>query len=329
MKCEIVAELSCNHGGKLENAIKLIEECASVGADAIKFQCWSSSNMVLDKSIVIDGGKWDGKNLFDLYEEVHTPWAWFPEMIAVANERKIKWFSSVCDVESLGFLESLGCPRYKISSFELTDLDLIGEVTKCKKPIILSTGMASVEEIMDAVAISFHRPITLLKCVSAYPSSESEANLIMIREMKHAFKASVGLSDHSLGIDVALAAIYAGASMIEKHVKLPDYMGIYSHDQEFSITPLELKKLLVNRDYATSLLGEICYGPVPSEKPHVLLRRSLHFSRDLPAGSVITNENVRSARSAKGMQDMYDILDKRTARDVFSGNPVLREDIDD
>lgn len=271
MTCEIVAELSSNHLGSLDRALALIDAAADAGADAVKFQCWTPGTMAREPDKVIDSGPWVGKTHGQLYKECETPWEWFPVMIGHAKDRGIPWFSSVFDLQALGFLEGLGCPRYKISSFELTDLLLINACAKTGKPVVLSVGMAKVEEIWAAVQRVPLSKLTLLKCTSAYPAAVSDANLATMVAMSGWFTNRVGLSDHTRGTVVAVAAVALGAKMIEKHLTLNVADG--GPDSSFSLEPHQFKNLVENCRDAEDAIGTVRYGPLPSEQ-YVGLRRT-------------------------------------------------------
>jgi len=299
MSIEIVAELSASHNGSLGRALLLIEAAKAAGANAVKFQAWAADTMCLDRSYTLASGPWEGRTLFDLYAEAHTPWDWYGDMIAHCREVSIGWFASVFDRESLAFLEQLGCPRYKVASFELVDLDLISAVADTGKPIILSTGMATPSEIQQAVHRAKRGPdnLTLLRCVSGYPADPSEANLSAIRLMAERFGVKSGLSDHTLGIAVPVAAAALGASMVEKHLTLSRADG--GLDSGFSLEPQEFADMVSAVRIAEAATGDGTY-PV-SEASQAPLRRSLYVAKDVLAGDPVSPENVRTARPAKGL----------------------------
>jgi N-acetylneuraminate synthase len=283
--------------------------------------------MVLDRGLVLRDGPWIGRNLYDLYEEAHTPWEWVPELMARGLERGVEVFSSPFDTASVQFLDSLGVKRFKIASFELVDVGLIRYAAGYGKPLILSTGMAERGEIQDAIwaakAGGAHESdITLLKCTSAYPAGAEHANLRTMAHMKQTWGCEVGLSDHTPGIAVALIAAAMGATMIEKHLVLDD--GEATLDREFSITPAELAFLCKEAPKAAAAPGEAVYGPRTSERPQLELRRSLHYARNLEAGETIEPGDIVTARPSDGMpcRMMGKTLGRQVSRPVRRGDPV-------
>lgn len=270
----IVAEISGDHLGSLDRAIKLVQAAAKAGADAVKFQTFTPEQMV-DAGVMITSGPWAGREALELYRETYTPREWHPELFACARECGIEAFSSVFHPDDVDFLETLNCPRYKIASFELTDLNLIWHAAKTGKPLILSTGMASEHEIWratTATAASGAASCTLLKCTSAYPATAQNANLATIFVMKETWpKCRIGLSDHTQGIGVAVAAAFMGASMIEKHLTLSRADG--GLDAAFSMEPDEFAQMVTECRRAVEALGEVRYGPLPAEAEYVKLRR--------------------------------------------------------
>lgn len=253
---EIVAELSSNHLGQLDNALALIDAAAKAGANAVKFQCWTPDTMAREPSRIIEEGPWAGKTLGQLYRECWTPWDWFPDMIAKANELSIPWFSSVFDEGALGFLEACGCLRYKISSFELTDLDLIRKVGELGKPMVMSIGMASDGEIDAAIEAAGYGDRTLLHCVSAYPAPIEDMNLVRLQP-------GDGLSDHSLGWMAPVCAAALGATMIEKHLTLSRERG--GPDASFALEPAEFAEMVEYVRLAEMARGGFEGGPPASE----------------------------------------------------------------
>ena len=324
---KIVAEIGANHQGQLRLALELIAACARAGADCVKFQTWKPGTMVLDKLFVLKDGPWVGQNLSELYERAHLPWEWYPALFACAWDHRIEIFSSVFDIESLEFLESLNCQRYKIASFELVDTLLIDAAAKTGKPIVISTGMATVDEIDKAVrVVSSSDDITLLKCTSAYPTDEGESNVATMVEMKSAWNVSVGLSDHTISNYAAFAATACGATMIEKHVKITTG-GI---DSDFSIYPEQLEELVKGVHGIERAMGQVKWGPSESELSQVSLRRSLYFCQDLPEYTIVEPKHIRSARPAGGLPPAFyrDVVGARTSRAVRRGEPVTHDDID-
>lgn len=327
MRPTIIAELSCNHSGSLERAFALVDAAAAAGAHACKLQVWVPGTMVLDRSLVLRDGPWAGRNLFDLYEQAHTPWEWVPEIIRHGMEKGMEVFASPFDRQSVDYLVSLGVKRLKIASFELVDLGLIRYAAGFGKPLVISTGMASAAEIQDAIwaakAGGLHESdLTLLKCTSAYPAGAEHANLRTMAHMKGTWGCEVGLSDHTPGIAVALIAAAMGATMIEKHLVLDD--GEATLDREFSITPAELAFLCREAPKAAEAPGEAVYGPRPTEKPQLELRRSLHFARSLEAGAEIQPGDLVTARPAHGLpcRMMGKTIGRRVVTAVKRGEPV-------
>ena len=274
----IVAELSCNHQGSLDRAMALVDAAADAGADAIKLQTWTPGTMVSDRSYVMTDGPWKGQNLSKLYEEAWTPWEWHNDLFDRAEAQGMKAFSTPFDLKALAFLEELGCPLYKIASFSLINLSLIRAIAATRKPIIISTGMATEPEIWAALdASSISKPgiwgqwATLLKCTSAYPADASDANLATMVDIGKTFGARIGLSDHTPGIGVAVAAAALGATVIEKHLTLLRADG--GPDAAFSMEPDEFKAMATACRQATAAIGPVRYGPTESEKPMLEIRR--------------------------------------------------------
>lgn len=268
----IVAEISGNHLGSCTRAIALVEAAANAGADAVKFQCFTPEQMA-DAGVMVQSGPWSGKELLSLYRETHTPREWFQLLFARARELRIIPFASVFHPDDVTFLETLDCPMYKISSFEILDLPLIRHASKTKKPIILSTGMASEEEIEHAWYATVDSPqTTVLKCTSAYPAEVSDANLLTMRSWtRPQYAYDVGISDHTLGVGVAAAAVALGASMVEKHLTIARSDG--GPDAAFSSEPHEFAAMVKACREAAQAIGEVRYGPTPSEMSSLPLRR--------------------------------------------------------
>lgn len=302
----IVAELSCNHLGSLPRAMDLIAAAAEAGADAVKLQCWSE--MTIDTR-PLTSGPWAGMTLKNLYRECYTPWEWFGELFAQARMLGIECFSSVFDRAALDFLEEQhNCPRYKIASFEITDLPLIRAVSATGKPMIISTGMATWDEIHAAYWEARNPPITLMVCTSAYPAPITSANLRRLQDLRGGSIGlssvdGVGLSDHTLGITAAIAATALGAAMIEKHLTLRRADG--GPDAGFSAEPHEFATMVTACREAAQALGEVRYGPTDAERDSLQYRRSLWVVEDIPAGGEVTARNVRSLRPADGIPAMH------------------------
>jgi N-acetylneuraminate synthase len=324
----IVAEVSCNHLGSLDRALALIAAAAAAGADAVKFQCWADDKMVLG-DYTIAGTVWDGRDMRALYREAWTPWEWFPLLFDHARAHKIGCFASVFDHESLAFLEGLGCPRYKIASFEIVDLPLIEAVAKTGKPIVISTGMATHHEVGRAweLAENLDADVTLLKCTSAYPATAASANLNTMLDMMDLYYP-IGLSDHTLGLVVPVAATALGATMIEKHITLKRSDG--GPDAAFSSEPHEFKAMVDACREAALSIGTVTYGPTESELPSLQFRRSLYWARPLREGEIVLASDLRTARPALGEppSKLGKFIMRRVRRDVDFGDPALLEDVD-
>lgn len=327
MRPRIIAELSCNHHGSLDTLRALVKAAADAGADGVKLQTWTPGSMVLAPNHIIREGPWAGRDLSKLYEEAHTPWEWHKPIFDYGRELGIQVFSAPFDHGALAFLEELGCPAYKVASFEILDHPLIKAIARTGKPIILSTGMASTAEIDDAVSTAYNagaRDITLLKCSSAYPASAQNANLSTMHHMAGTwsrYQVNVGLSDHTPGIGVAMIAAAMGAVMIEKHLVLPNERTL---DEAFSITPDELAFLCREAPRAAAAIGEPTYGAHHTERAQLALRRSLYFARDLAAGQTITEADLATARPAGGVhpKQMGRLIGREVTVDVKRGDPV-------
>lgn len=324
----VVAELSANHNGKLETALRIIEEAKAAGADAIKLQTYHPDTITLNsdrEEFKIHGGLWGGRTLYDLYQEAHMPWEWHEELFAHARKHNIIIFSSPFDYTAVDLLEKLGAPAYKIASFEAVDLSLIKYVAQTGKPIIISTGMANefeIQEAVDAAKKGGCRQLVLLHCVSGYPAPASDYNLRIIQDMKARFGVPVGLSDHTLDNTTAIASVALGASMIEKHFTLDRNGG--GPDDSFSLEPQDLAQLTKGARTAWEALGQIDYGPKLSERGHVKYRRSLYFVKDIQAGEIINEQMIRSVRPGAGLPPKYlsQIIGKSALKNVKMHTPV-------
>jgi pseudaminic acid synthase len=326
----IIAEMSGNHNASLERALAIVDAAAETGVHAIKLQTYTADTMTLNlrrgEFMVSDPKSlWYGRVLHELYEEAHTPWAWHEPIMRRAHERGLICFSTPFDDSSVDFLESLGVPAYKIASFELVDLPLISRVGATGKPVIMSIGMATLEEIAEAVeaARSAGSPeIVLLKCTSTYPASPENSNLLTIPHLRDLFGCTVGLSDHTLGIGVAVAAVACGATVIEKHFTLSRADG--GVDAAFSLEPAEMKQLVEETARAHAALGQITYGPTEAERKARLRRRSLYVGQTIKAGEVFTPVNLRRIRPGLGLPPKYYplLLGRRAACDLEIGTPL-------
>ena len=319
MSLFIVAEVSANHNGNIDKALRIIQSAKDAGASAVKFQTYKPESMVVQDYVIPDG-PWAGQRLLDLYRVAQTPWNWHQRLFDCARNLGLIPFSTPFDEESLEFLETLNCPIYKIASFEITDLELLGKVSKKGKPIILSTGMATEREITEACKV-VTTDLTLLKCTSAYPAPPKDANLLTLPDLKK-FTGKVGISDHTLGIGVSVAAVALGAEVIEKHLILSRSDG--GPDSSFSMEPKEFKELVTEANRAYESLGEISYGPTDSEKSSLRFRRSLYYSQDFPKGTLLTKKHFKTARPMLGFEPskIYDLVGTKLERDVKENEVV-------
>ena len=326
----IIAEMSGNHNQSLARGLKIVEEAAKAGVDAIKLQTYTADTLTIDKEdgeflISSPNSLWKGESLYSLYKKAYTPWEWQERFFARAKECGILCFSSPFDSTAVDFLEGLGAPCYKIASFENIDLPLIKRVAKTGKPIIASTGMASVAELDDLVCTARGNgceDLTLLKCTSNYPASPEGTNLRTIPHMKQLFHCRVGLSDHTLGIGAAVSSIALGATVIEKHFTLSRADG--GVDAAFSLEPGELAQLVRECRTAYEALGEISYAVREQEKQSLRFRRSLYIVEDMEAGDEFTEKNLRSIRPGLGLSPKYYdiILGKKIKKDVARGTAL-------
>jgi pseudaminic acid synthase len=324
----IIAEISANHGQNFNRAVALIKKAKECGADAVKFQAYTPDTLTINadnKYFRIKHPQWGGQTLYELYKKAYTPWKWFKKLKKVADDLGILFFATAFDRTSVDFLEGLNVRFHKISSFELVDLPLIEYVAKTKKTLILSTGMATLSEIKEAVNTARSagtKEIVLLKCVSSYPARPEEMNLKTIPHMKELFGCPVGLSDHSLGIGVSVCAVALGADVIEKHFILS--RKIETPDNFFSIEPRELKELVENIRIAEKALGKVHYEPTEDEKKSRIFRRSLFVVKGIKKGQVFSPENVKSIRPSDGLKPKYiaAILGKKAKRDIKKGTPL-------
>lgn len=325
-KVFIIAELSANHNGDLVIAIETVRAAKRAGADAIKLQTYTADTITLDcdnEDFIIKGGTlWDGKTLHSLYKEAFTPWEWHEELFRVAKEEGLVCFSSPFDVTAVDFLEQFDVPAYKIASFEITDIPLIEYTASKGKPMIMSTGIATYEDIqlaVDTCRAVGNNDITILKCTSAYPAPIEEANLIMMQQFAKDFNVKVGLSDHTLGITLPVAATMLGASVIEKHFILDKSIG--GPDAAFSLDEAEFTQMVKAVRGAQKAIGKVSYELTEKQKAGKQFSRSLYVSKDVKKGDVINKENVRSVRPGYGLHPKHleDILGKTFKSDIEKG----------
>jgi N-acetylneuraminate synthase len=326
----IIAEMSGNHNRSLDRALQLVDAAADAGAHALKLQTYTADTITIDAhqnefTIGDKGSLWAGKNLYKLYEEAHTPWDWHAAIFARAASRGMLAFSTPFDETAVDFLEGLGAPAYKIASFENVHLPLIRKVAATGKPMIISTGMASIAELDEAVRAARGagcKDLVLLKCTSTYPASPENTNLATIPHMRALFGCEVGLSDHTMGVGASVAAVALGATVIEKHFTLRRADG--GVDSAFSLEPDELKALVVETERAWAAMGRVSYGPTEAEKASLVFRRSLYVVEDMKAGEALTPDNLRAIRPGYGLapKELDLVLGKRVNRDVPRGTPL-------
>ncbi len=326
----IIAEMSGNHNRSLVRAMEIVEAAASTGVHALKLQTYTPDTMTLnsdEKEFFIDDPKsiWKGKSLYDLYKEAYTPWEWHEPIFQRCREFGLICFSSPFDNTSVDFLEKLDVPCYKIASFEITDIPLIRKAASTGKPIIISTGMATASEIGEAVHAARQsgcNDLILLKCTSTYPASPEDSNILTIPHMRELFECEVGLSDHTLGIGAAIASVALGATVIEKHFTLSREDG--GVDAAFSMEPQEMRSLVMETERARKALGRVGYGPTERENESIIFRRSLYVVKDIRAGDVFSEDNVRAIRPGKGLLPKYiDVFMGRSAKmDMKKGTPL-------
>ena len=327
----VIAEMSANHNGSIDNARRIIEEAKKSGADAIKLQTYRPDTITLKSDapdFQIKGTLWEGRTLYELYEEAHTPWEWHKPLFEHARNIGITLFSSPFDNTAVDLLEDLNAPAYKIASFEAIDLPLIRYVAATGKPMIISTGMADAEEIQEAIDAASEggcKELAILHCVSGYPAPAADYNLRTITDMIQRFGLVTGLSDHTLDNITAIASVALGASIIEKHFTLDHSGG--GPDDSFSLEPAEMAALCLGARTAWQALGQIDYGRKASEKGNLQFRRSLYFVQDMKAGERITPEKVKSIRPGFGLAPKYldQVLGTSVAVNVLRGTPVRQE----
>ncbi|MEH1867860.1 MAG: pseudaminic acid synthase [Nostoc sp.] len=325
----VIAEMSGNHNLSLERALDIVEAVAKAGVDALKLQTYTADTMTLDINkcdFYIDSPNslWYGKSLYQLYQQAYTPWEWHKPIFDRCEELGIIGFSTPFDATSVDFLESLNVPCYKIASFENTDLPLISKVASTGKPMIISTGMATISELDETVRTAREagcQDLILLKCTSSYPATPENTNLLTIPQMRELFNVQVGLSDHTMGIGVAVASVALGATLIEKHFTLCRADG--GVDSAFSMEPAEMHQLVIESQRAWQALGNIKYGATEAEKESLLYRRSLYVAKDMKAGEILTPENLRAVRPGLGLPPkFFDIfIGKVVNQNIKKGTP--------
>jgi pseudaminic acid synthase len=324
----IIAEISANHNQNFEQAVRLVHTAKECGADAVKLQTYTPDTITIDSKqepFQIKGTIWDGRTLYDLYNEAYTPWDWQPKLQAIANEIGITLFSSPFDLTAVDFLERMNVPAYKVASFELVDLPLIRYIARTRKPMIMSTGMATLAEIDEAVHAVWetgHDQLALLKTTSGYPAAPEEMNLRTIPHLSAAFGVPTGISDHTLGIEIPVAATALGACIIEKHITLS--RAEPGPDSAFSLEPHEFKMMVDAVRVTEKVMGSVHYGVSKKESQSRAFRRSLFVVQDVKAGEVFTAENVRSIRPADGLHTRYldEIIGRVARQDIKSGTPL-------
>jgi pseudaminic acid synthase len=323
----VIAEMSANHNQDFDRAVRIIEAAKQAGADAIKIQTYTPDTITIDcdsEYFQIKGTLWDGRTLYDLYGEAYTPWDWQPRLKKAADELNIDFFSTPFDAKAVEFLEDMGVPAYKIASFENVDLPLLQKVAKTNKPVIISTGMATLAEIDESVRTireAGSDQLALLKCISAYPAQPEEMNLRTIPHLAETFHLPVGLSDHTLGTAVPVAAVALGACIVEKHFTLS--RATPGPDSAFSLEPQEFSEMVRDIRVTERALGQVCYEVSEHELDSRVLRRSLFVVHDVKAGEMFTGENVRSIRPGCGLHPRHlgEIIGRQASRDIERGTP--------
>ncbi|MEG3179100.1 pseudaminic acid synthase [Sphingomonas sp. LT1P40] len=326
----LIAEMSGNHNQSLDRALEIVDAAAASGADAVKLQTYTADTMTLNvraPGFVIEdpNSLWAGRQLWELYDEAHTPWDWHKPIMDRAASHGMHCFSSPFDETAVDFLEDLGVPAYKIASFEITDLPLVTKVAKTGKPMIISTGMATVAEIDDAIRAAKeagNEQLIILKCTSTYPATPENTNISTIPNMRDAFGVEVGLSDHTMGCGVSVAAVGMGAVLIEKHFTLARTDG--GVDSTFSLEPAEFRMLRTETERAWQSIGHVTYGGTKAEEKSRAFRRSLYVSKDLAPGDVLTPDNLRIIRPGFGLPPKFyeQMLGKKVTRAAPAGTPI-------
>lgn len=331
----VIAEMSANHAGSFERAVKIIHAAKTAGADCIKLQTYTADTLTIDcnnQYFNIGGGTWEGENLYKLYQKAYTPWEWQADLKKEAERIGLDFLSTPFDKTSVDFLEKIGAEFYKIASFELVDIPLIEYVASKGKPIIMSTGMGSLEEIAEAVEAirkTGNEQIVLLRCASAYPAISDSMHLNTMLDMKKQFNVPVGLSDHSMGSVGAAAAVAMGALVIEKHFCIS--REVENPDSSFSMEPHEFKKMVEDIRMVERAKGTVHYGVTKEEEGNIVFRRSIFVVKDIKKGEVLTEENIRVIRPGYGMKPKYytQILGRKAVKDIKYGTPLSFEEIEE
>ena len=323
----VIAEMSANHNGSLETAKEIIHAIKETGADCVKVQTYTADTITMDcrnKYFLLNGGTWDGQNLYDLYKKAYMPWEWQGILKKEAEAIGLDFFSTPFDPTSVDFLESIDIPFYKIASFEVVDIPLIKKVAATGKPIIMSVGMASLAEIDEAVRVikSYGNDLALLKCSSAYPAVPEKMNLRTIQHLQETFQVPVGLSDHSMGSVSAVTAVALGARIIEKHFCLSRDFG--GPDSSFSMEPAEFKQMVEDVQMSAKAVGDVAYQVSEEEKSNYAVRKSIFVSKDIKKGEPLTSENIRVIRPGYGMSPKFyeEVLGRKAIRDLSFGEPL-------
>ena len=329
----VIAEMSGNHNQSLERALEIVDAAAQSGAHALKIQTYTAETMTIDireREFFISDEKslWKGESLFDLYKKAYTPWEWHEAIFDRAKKHKMLAFSTPFDRTAVDFLEDLNVPCYKIASFENTDLPLIRYVAATGKPMIISTGMATfaeLDETVDAARSAGCNDLVLLKCTSTYPSTPDDSNILTIPEMRSRYGCEIGISDHTMGIGVSVAAVALGATVIEKHFTLQRSDG--GVDSAFSMEPQEMAQLVIETERAWQSMGKVQHGPTEKEKASLVFRRSLYVVADVKAGEKLTSENVRAIRPGNGIAPKFydEVIGKTAKRDIARGTPLSQD----
>lgn len=329
----IIAEMSANHAGSLERALELIHVAKDAGADCVKIQTYTADTMTIDchnEYFQIEKGTWEGENLYGLYQKAYTPWEWQEQLRDEAAKVGIDFLSTPFDPRSVDFLEDLGVYFYKIASFELVDIPLLEYVAAKNKPIIMSTGMGTLEEIqeaVDAICSTGNRQLALMKCSSAYPAKPEEMNLRTMQDLKERFGVPMGLSDHSMGAFSAATAVAMGANLIEKHFCIS--RAVKNPDSSFSMEPQEFREMVEQVREVEKAMGSVQYGVSRQEESNACFRRSLFVVEDIAAGEVLTPEKIRSIRPAYGLKPKHyqEVLGRTAKRALRRGTPLSFDDI--